>query len=99
MQKYSYEEQKYFIEEFYRSGISQHAFSKQHNITKSTLSYWLRKKHNSSTFVNITDSLKDAHKYSTDITLVIKDAVKIQLPRNYDDALLLRVLRTLGVSV
>lgn len=62
MQKYTIEEHKYFIEAFYKSGMTQHAFSEQHNITKSTHSYWLRKKCHDLPFVNVSNKLPQTTK-------------------------------------
>lgn len=99
MQRYTNAERRYFIDEFNKSGMTQLAFSKKHNITKSSLSYWLRKLKTSSEFVCVTEKIiPGICEYST-ITLTINDTVKIELSDSYNELLLKRILMTLGVTI
>lgn len=88
------------VEEFNSSNLSQTAWCKENGIKPSSLRYWLGKINNKRAVKSDDSSIELAsisiikNSDSKPIALEIKD-VKLSLTNNYDEMLLLKLLKTL----
>lgn len=99
MQRYTRAERQFFTVEFNKSGLTQKAFSELHNISKSSLSYWLRKEQTNTSFVNVAHKLSAIAETTGDITLIINNKIAIRVTEKFNETLLKRILHTLGVTI
>jgi transposase-like protein len=97
------EERIAIVNEYIESGLSQMAFAKLKNLSKSTLSYWYRKLHeeksyhkHESDFVELKLNHSKQSSFEPGITITTPNLFSLQIQQGFDKTLLKDILSVIG---